>query len=171
MKEGVMKGLSVLMAIVVAGLVIGCTDQNSIVNPATPLEMANSPAPPPLGQGVWNIDKLVYATSNGATYHIYGEIFWTLSENAGEYSFTTDVKTEVSLVAVDARAVTVAGQMVSKGSVSKSGNLTVTNEFATDGLAPSSALHLEYTIGERVRLSDVSITFRPWDSRQAQLTK
>jgi hypothetical protein len=167
-----MKGFAVVMLALLAGLLVGCTDQASIVDPAAPQATLASPAPPPLGQGVWNIDKLVYAVENGTTYHVYGEVYWMLSDAGGEFSFTTDVKAEVSAVTTeDVHAVTVAGQTVNKGEVSKSGNVIVTNEFATDGLAPSSALRLEYTIGERVRLSDISITFRPWDARQAQLTK
>ncbi len=164
-----MKGFALTLLAVVAGLLVGCTDQSSIVDPATPQASVSVPAPPPESRGSWNLDKLVYVKETGQTFHIYGDIFWTMADNNGEYIFSTDVKAEVSLVTEEGGSETVSGAVVNKGDVSKSGITMVVNEFPISSLQSGSSLALTYQIGERARLADVSIIFRPWDSRKAQL--
>ena len=133
-----MKSFTVLMLAVVAGLLIGCTDQTSIIEPTMPQQSLAAPAPPPLNHGVWNIDRIVYAVETGTSYHIYGRIEWFLSENGGEYTFSTNVKTEVTAMTEQGAIVTVGEESVNKGEVSKSGNTRIVSEYATfhdgDGL-------------------------------------
>jgi hypothetical protein len=118
---------------------------------------------------VWKVDKLVYAVENSTTYHVYGDVYWAMREEGGEYTFTTDVKAEVSVVAEGGTTVMVADETVNKGEISKSGNVLVQNDYSTGGLQPSTALRLTYSLGEHIRLAEVSIVFKPWDSRKAPL--
>lgn len=167
-----MKSFTLLLLALVAGLIVGCTDQSSIIGPAaTPVVSQAAPVPPPLNQGIWKLDKMVYSVESATTYHIWGEIQWYLNQIDGEYTFTTDVKAEVTAVTERGGSVTVGEAEVHKGEVSKSGNTQIVTEFATDGLLPGSRLRIEYSIGERVRLAEVGMSFRQWESRKTQLPK
>jgi hypothetical protein len=165
-----MKGFALLLLAAVSGLLIGCTDQTSIVEPASyQAPSMSTPDTPGPDHGTWTIDRLVYVKEAETVYHIYADITWMLTQNGGEYALSTEVKAEIRNVTEQGAAVGVSGSEVSKGEVSKSGNTIVVTDFSTDELASSSALRITYNVGERVRLSDVQIVMRPWDSRKAHL--
>lgn len=153
-------------ALLVAG-VTGCSPDGALTEPPVVQAPAGIPGPAN-GPGEWMVDRLVYDPDRGQLYHVKGAILYAYAEDGLGFEFTTDVKMDVSLLHTpEPGGGSIAETVSEKGSVSKSGKVTILRSYSLPGLDPSAVLRLRYDVGaEGCVLSDVSLFIRPVETTE-----
>lgn len=157
-----MKHIFLFCGALLAAGVTGCSPDGAVTEPPVVQVLPGMPGPAN-GQGEWTVDRLVYDPDGQRMYHVTGAILYDYAEDGVGFEFITDVKLDVSLIHTpEPGGGSIAETVSEKGSVSKSGKVTILKSYSLPGLDPSAVLRLRYDVGaEGCILSDVSLFIRP----------